>query len=152
MLQSRKFEWTWSSTRSWTPTGQWTIHRLNPFSYFNVLSLHLFKNYGKSNKCIDMELTYFLECTSLAKTNLSKTGFEDICRANGKFSLSSNEHISTYSVDMITVNHIITPKCLTKDHPLKTSPHQKPFQACLVPIVTNIPNIPDHQCDQYSTL
>ena len=52
-----------------------------------------------------MELTYFLECKALAKTGLSKAGFEDICRQNGKFSLSSNDFILK---SMITVNHIIT--------------------------------------------
>ena len=84
-----------------------------PFLIFSFFSLHLFKNYGRLKKCVDMELTYFLECTalgetSLAQTGLSKTGFEDICRQNGKFSSSSNDFILKYVKNMITVNHIIT--------------------------------------------
>ena len=59
-----------------------------------------------------MELTYFLECTSLAetssaKTGLSKTGFEAICGTNGKFALSSNQYILLYFMYMITVNYIM---------------------------------------------
>ena len=76
-------------------------------------SLHLFKNYGRSTKCVDMELTYFLECTSLAKTSLaktdlSKTGFQATCRPNGKFSLLLNQYISKFFMDLIIVNYIMT--------------------------------------------
>ena len=83
------------------------------FLTFLFFRLHLFKNYGKTKQCVDMELTYFLECsafaeTSLAQTGLSKTGFEDICRQNGKFSLSSNDFILKYFKNMIPVNLIIT--------------------------------------------
>ena len=53
------------------------------FILIHAFSLHLFNNYGKNKECVDMELTYFLECTSLAKTG--RLSAENICTSNGKF-------------------------------------------------------------------
>ena len=49
---------------------------------FIFFSLHLFKNYGNSNKCVDVEVTYFLECTSMAQAGRLDT--EAICKASRK--------------------------------------------------------------------
>ena len=57
------------------------------FIFAYLFSLHIFQNY-RHNKCIDMELTYFLQCTSLAKDG--RSGTEAICRANSKYSSSSS--------------------------------------------------------------
>ena len=52
---------------------------------FYIFSFHLFKNYGNDGNCIDMELSYYLECTSFAEAG--KSGTEAICQANGKFTI-----------------------------------------------------------------
>ena len=48
------------------------------FAFLYVFSVHIFKNYW-NNKCVDLELTYFLECpgTSIAKS--SRSSAEAIC-------------------------------------------------------------------------
>ena len=51
------------------------------FSEHNF-SFHLFKNYGNYGNCIDMELSYYLECSSLARPG--RSGTKAICRANSK--------------------------------------------------------------------
>ena len=47
------------------------------------LSLHLFKDYGNYGDCIDMELSYYLECSSLARSG--RSGTEAICQPNGEY-------------------------------------------------------------------
>ena len=53
-----------------------------PLFILIFFSLHLFKNYGNSNKCVDMEVTYFLECTFMAQAG--RLGTEAICKVNRK--------------------------------------------------------------------
>ena len=54
-----------------------------PYIYWYVFSLHLFKNYGNKGDCLDMELSYYLECSSLVQTGQSDT--VAFCQANGEF-------------------------------------------------------------------
>ena len=70
------------------------------FWVFFVFSFHLFKNYKNNRDCIDMELSYYLECSSLAEAG--RSGTVAICQANGKFILIIG---LWYSEIMITVSY-----------------------------------------------
>ena len=57
---------------------------------FIVFSLHLFKNYGNNGDCLDMELSYYLECSNLVQTGQSGTAA--ICQANGEFTVINKKN------------------------------------------------------------
>ena len=50
---------------------------------FYIFSFHLFKNYENNGDCIDMELSYYLECSSFVEAG--KSGTVAICQENGEF-------------------------------------------------------------------